>query len=216
MAVITHLIDFIFNLNTYLSIFVNNYGGWVYFVLFLIVFCETGLVVTAILPGDSLLFAAGAVAAGGGGLNVYFLMILLITAAFLGNVVNYWVGDQLGHLLFKNEQSLFFKKSYLEKTHAFYEKYGGKTIVIARFIPIIRTFAPFVAGMGSMHYFKFITFNFLGAFFWVVLIVWGSYLFGNIPIVKDNFSLVILAIIVISILPPFIEYARVSLAKRLK
>ena len=208
MEYLTHIINFILHLNIHLAAFAANHGGWVYLILFLIIFCETGLVVTAILPGDSLLFAAGTVAAAGG-FNVYLLMLLLIIAAFLGNVANYWIGDKLGHLLFQKEKSLLFNKAYLAKTHEFYEKYGGKTIVIARFLPIIRTFAPFVAGMGAMSYLKFIAYNFLGAFFWVILIVYGSYLFGNIAIVKNNFSLVILGIIFLSVLPPFIEYARV-------
>ena len=136
---------------------------------------------------------------------------MLIIAAFLGNVVNYWIGNKLGMLLFRDDKSFFFKKSYLDKTHKFYEKYGGKTIVIARFIPIIRTFAPFVAGMGKMNHFKFMLYNFFGALFWVILIVYGSYLFGNIPFIKNNFSLVILAIIIISILPPIIEYIRIKI-----
>ena len=200
-------IQFIFHLNDNLIIFVQHYGLWIYALLFAIIFCETGLVVTAIMPGDSLLFAAGAMAAIGV-LNIYWLLILLVVAAFLGNVTNYWIGNKLGHLLFTNEDSLFFRKSYLSKTHRFYEKYGAKTIVIARFMPIIRTFAPFVAGMGDMNHVKFIWYNFVGALLWVALLLGVSYWFGNIPMVKNHFTWVVLAIIVLSVLPPFVEYAR--------
>ncbi len=207
MDYIIKFFHIIFHLNAYLPAFAAQYGIWVYVLLFLIIFCETGLVVTAIMPGDSLLFAAGAVAATGA-LNVYALLALLIAAAFLGNTSNYWIGKKLGHLIFRQKESFFFRQSYLDKTHRFFEKYGGKTIIIARFVPIVRTFAPFVAGIGKMSFVKFMIYNFFGAFFWVILLVYGSYLFGNIPIVQKNFSFVILVIIIISILPPIIEYLR--------
>ena len=167
MSYIIAFINIVLHLNEHLAVFATHYGGWIYLLLFLIIFCETGLVVTAILPGDSLIFAAGAVAATGS-LNIYFLLLLLIGAAFLGNISNYYIGNKLGHLLFQNETSLFFKKSYLDKTHAFYEKYGAKTIVIARFMPIIRTFAPFIAGMGDMSTARFVIYSFIGALLWII------------------------------------------------
>jgi len=194
-------------MNTQLGGFVAQYGLWVYAFLFLVIFCETGLVVTAIMPGDSLIFAAGAIAATGA-LNVYVLTLLLIAAAFLGNLSNYFIGYKLGHLFFTNENSLFLKPSYLNKTHAFYEKYGAKTVVIARFMPIVRTFAPFVAGMGEMGHAKFVFYSFLGALFWILLLLWSSYWFGNVPAVKNHFSIVILVIIILSVLPPVVEYVR--------
>jgi membrane-associated protein len=211
MEHIHFLINYILHLNENLAVFVAAYGAWVYALLFLIIFCEMGIVFAAIMPGDSLLFAAGSIAATGA-FNVYFLMVLLIVAAFSGYVLNYWIGNKLGHVLFRDENSKIFKKAYLERTHVFYEKHGGKTILIACFIPIIRTFAPFVAGMSKMNHSKFITFNFIGACVWVILLVYGSYLFGNIPFVKRNFSFVIIVIIIISVLPPFIEYARHKLS----
>ncbi len=207
MYFFNNLIQFIFHLDDNLVIFAQHYGLWIYALLFAIIFCETGLVVTAIMPGDSLLFASGAIASTGI-LNIYGLLILLVVAAFLGNVANYWIGNKFGHLLFTKEDSLFFKQSYLTKTHRFYEKYGAKTIVIARFMPIIRTFAPFVAGMGYMNHVKFMVYNFVGALFWVALLLGVSYWFGNIPVVKHHFIWVVLAIIVLSILPPFVEYVR--------
>lgn len=207
MQTIKYLIDIVLHLNEHLVQFVSLYGAWIYVLLFVIIFCETGLVVTAILPGDSLLFAAGTIAAAGK-MNIYWLIILLVVAAFLGNVVNYWIGNKLGHLLFTDEKSKLFKKSYLNKTHQFYEKYGAKTIIIARFLPIIRTFAPFVAGMGSMSIVKFLTYNLVGAVLWVGLIVGISYFFGNLAIVRDNFPMVIMIIIILSILPPIIEVIR--------
>lgn len=195
---IVYFINFILHLNAHLGFLTAQYGAWVYAALFAVIFCETGLVVTAILPGDSLLFAAGAVAARGM-LDLKLLLFLLIIAAFLGNVVNYWIGRKFGHWLLARPR--FFKQSHFDRTHAFYEKYGGKTIVIARFMPIIRTFAPFVAGMGKMLHSRFIWYNFLGALFWVALLLLCSYWFGNFPFVQKNFSYVILAIIIISVLP---------------
>lgn len=204
-----HFVHFCINvflhLDKYLIFFTNQYGVWVYALLFLIIFCEMGLVVAAVMPGDSLLFAAGSIAATGA-LNVYYLIVLFIVAAFSGYLLNYWTGNKLGKLLFKNEKSFLFKREYLERTHDFYNRYGGRTILIACFIPIIRTFAPFVAGMSRMYYRKFVCFNFVGACTWVILLVYGSYLFGNLPFMRENFSLVILVIIFVSILPPLVGY----------
>lgn len=200
-------INVFLHLDKYLIFFTGQYGLWVYALLFLIIFCEMGLVIAAVMPGDSLLFAAGSIAAMGA-LNVYYLIALFIVAAFSGYIVNYWIGNKLGKLLFKNEKSLLFRRSYLDRTHNFYDQYGGRTILIACFIPIIRTFAPFVAGMSRMYYRKFVCFNFLGACIWVILLVYGSYLFGNLPFMRKNFSLVILVIILVSILPPVVGYFR--------
>ena len=184
-----------------------SYKSWTYLVLFLIIFCETGLVFTPFLPGDSLLFAAGALAALGS-LNPLILFLLLAVAAILGDTVNYWIGEFIGEKLFDSKKLKFLKREHLDKTHQFYEKHGGKTIIIARFVPIIRTFAPFVAGIGSMTYAKFLSYNFLGGILWVGLFIFGGYYFGNLPFVKSNFSAVILAIVIISVLPGVIEYLR--------
>ncbi len=207
MDLIFQFIDFIIHLDKYLSVIIQDYGVWTYAILFTIIFCETGLVITPVLPGDSLLFAAGAFAAIGA-LNHNLLLILLSIAAIAGDTVNYWAGYYVGPKIFHKENVRFLNKKHLEKTHRFYEKYGGKTIILARFVPIIRTFAPFVAGIGSMTYIRFITFNVIGGIMWVSLFVSGGYYFGNIPIVKRNFTLVILAIIIISIMPGIIEYIR--------
>lgn len=198
-------IDIFLHLNDYLALIVTQYGAWVYAILFLIIFCEMGLIIAAIMPGDSLLFAAGSIAATGA-LNVYYLIWLFIIAAFSGYILNYYLGRKLGKALFKRDDSWLFKKSYLERTHIFYQKYGGRTILVACFIPIIRTFAPFVAGMSAMNGARFVLFNFIGACVWVLLLVYGSYLFGNIPFIRNNFSFVILAIVLISILPPVIKW----------
>jgi membrane-associated protein len=206
METLKVLLDFILHLNVHLEVLVANYGIWVYAILFLIVFCETGLVVTPFLPGDSLLFAAGAIAAGGG-LDLWLLMGLLVVAAILGDTVNYWVGDTVGHKLVARYPRLL-KRQHLDKTHEFFERYGGKTIIIARFVPIVRTFAPFVAGVGEMTYARFMSFNVVGALLWVVLLVPAGYFFANVTFVKENFSLVILAIIFLSILPAIIEFWR--------
>ena len=200
-------IDFFIHLDQHLNTIIQSCGIWTYLILFLIIFCETGLVVTPILPGDSLLFAVGAFGASGS-LNVWWSMILLSVAAILGDTVNYWIGYLIGPKIFHKENVRFLKKEHLQKTHQFYEKYGGKTIIIARFIPIIRTFAPFVAGIGKMSYLYFITYNVIGGILWIGLFVLGGYKFGNLPVVKHNFTLVILAIIVISIMPAVIEYWR--------
>ncbi|RPI66347.1 MAG: DedA family protein [Ignavibacteriae bacterium] len=198
------MIDFILRIDQHLTQITAEYGIWTYAILFLIVFAETGLVVTPFLPGDSLLFAAGAICALGT-IDVTTLIVLLVIAAFIGDGVNYFVGDKLGHKLFTNPNSRWLKKEYLDRTHVFYEKHGGKTIILARFIPIIRTFAPFVAGVGTMSYRKFAIYNIVGAVLWVVSFTLLGYYFGNQPLVKKNFTLVIGAIIVISIIPVLIE-----------
>ncbi len=200
-------IDFFLHLDHHLQAVITSCGVWTYVILFLIVFCETGLVVTPILPGDSLLFAAGAFAAAGS-FEIKILLGLLCIAAVLGDTLNYWIGFLLGPKVFHKEDSWFLKKKYLDRTHQFYEKYGAQTIILARFVPIVRTFAPFVAGIGRMKYEKFFTYNVIGGISWILLFVLGGYYFGNLPIVKRNFTLVILVIIFISILPGVIEYLR--------
>jgi len=206
VELIRELIDFFLHLDQHLSQLISRYGTGTHLILFLIVFCETGLVITPFLPGDSLLFAAGTFAALGA-LDLWLLIGLLTAAAIIGDTVNYWVGSYIGPRAFGGNVR-FLKTEYLERTHAFYEKHGGKTIILARFIPIIRTFAPFVAGVGSMSYPKFLTYNVVGAVIWVGLFVLGGYFFGNIPTVRQNFTLVILAIIAISLLPMVIETVR--------
>jgi membrane-associated protein len=203
---IKSLIDLFLHLDQHLSRVIADYGTWTHLILFLIVFCETGLVVTPFLPGDSLLFAAGTFAALGA-LDVWLVVVLLIIAAIAGDTVNYWVGAYVGPRAFRGDVR-YLRKEYLDRTHAFYEKHGGKTIILARFVPIIRTFAPFVAGVGAMSYPRFIVYNVVGAVLWVCLFVLGGYYFGNIPTVRDNFTLVILAIIAISVLPIAIEALR--------
>jgi membrane-associated protein len=200
------IIDFFLHLDQHLSQVISQYGGWTHLILFAIIFCETGLVITPFLPGDSLLFAAGTFAALGA-LDVRLILVLLIVAAILGDTVNYWIGAYIGPRAFSGNVR-FLRKEYLDRTHAFYEKHGGKTIILARFIPIIRTFAPFVAGVGAMSYPKFITYNVVGAVVWVGLFVLGGYFFGNIRIVRENFTLVILAIIAISVMPIVFEALR--------
>jgi len=201
------LIDILLHLDEYLNEIINNYGIWTYFILFLVIFCETGLVVTPFLPGDSLIFVLGALAASGE-INLLIIGSILITAAIVGNIVNYQVGRLLGPKVFSEEKIRFLKKEYLQRTHEFYEKHGGQTIIIARFIPIIRTFAPFVAGIGHMSYPRFLFYNITGCVAWVTLCLAAGYYFGNIPIVKQNFSLVIFGIIFISLLPAIITYLR--------
>ena len=207
MELIKSLIDFFLHLDQHLGELIRNYGLWTYLILFLIIFCETGLVVTPFLPGDSLLFAAGTFAARGD-LSVFWLFIILSIAAIIGDTVNYWIGHFVGPKVFHKENVRLLNKKHLERTHAFYEKYGGKTIIIARFIPIIRTFAPFVAGIGSMTYWRFITYNIVGGILWVGICVFAGFFFGNIEIVQRNFSLVVLAIVLISVLPVVIEFLR--------
>jgi len=208
MEFIRYLIDFILHIDKHLLQIVSDYQTWTYLILFLIIFMETGLVVTPFLPGDSLLFAAGTIAAmPGEPLQMLPLIILLICAAFAGDNTNYFIGKFLGHKVYEKNYRLI-RREYLDKTHAFYEKHGGKTLIIARFMPIIRTFAPFVAGVGRMTYMKFISFSIFGNVLWVVLFTLGGYFFGNIPVIKNNFTLAILAIIIISLLPMIIAFAQ--------
>lgn len=204
METLQYLIDLILHLDKHLDVIINDFGVWTYAILFLIVFCETGLVVTPILPGDSLLFAAGALA-GRGGLNVHLLALGLVVAAILGDAVNYMIGHYIGPKVFEKRDSKIFRPEYLEKTQKFYDKYGGKTIIIARFVPIVRTFAPFLAGVGRMNYFKFAMYNVTGALLWVLSLTYAGYIFGEVPVVKNNFGLVVLGIIIVSILPAVFE-----------
>lgn len=203
MSLIALFINFVTNLDTSLGLIIDKFGAWSYLILFLVIFLETGMVFTPFLPGDSLLFAAGALAAIDA-FNIYALLALLSLAAVLGDSVNYAIGHFIGHKIFSWKIN-FIKKHHLDRTHNFFEKHGGKTIIIARFIPIVRTFAPFLAGVGMMHYFKFLAYNVIGGILWVCAFLGAGYFFGNIPLVKDNFSFVILAIIVISLIPAAIE-----------
>lgn len=203
---VLQLVDFILHLDVHLDELVANYGMWIYAILFLIIFCETGLVVMPLLPGDSLLFAAGAVAASGR-LDVVALCLLLIVAAILGNAVNYWVGRVAGVGLQRRFPRLI-RQQYLDKTHAYFERYGGKTVIIARFVPIVRTVAPFAAGVGQMSHLRYQFYNFTGSILWVLLLVPAGYFFANVPIVKENFSAVVIGIIILSVLPAVIEFVR--------
>ena len=207
MEFFSFIIDFILHIDQHLTELAAQYGAWIYGILFLIIFCETGLVVMPLLPGDSLLFAAGSIAAIGK-MNIHLMVVLLIIAAILGDAVNFMVGKFFGEKLFANPNSKIFKQSHLQKTQQFYAKHGGKTIILARFIPIVRTFAPFVAGMGHMTYHHFLAYNVIGGVLWVTIFSYLGYFFGNLPIVKDNLSLVLIAIIVLSILPGIIEIIR--------
>ncbi|MVZ63172.1 DedA family protein [Sphingobacterium humi] len=208
------IIDFILHIDDHLVEIVNNYQTWTYLILFLIIFAETGLVVTPFLPGDSLLFATGAIIAKPEtDLNIFVMWILLMVAGIIGDMVNYHIGKYLGPKAFSGKYK-FLKKEYLEKTEKFYEKYGGKTIIYARFVPIIRTFAPFVAGVGSMSYGKFASYNVIGAILWVTSFLFIGYFFGGLPIIKDNFTIVIFAIILLSMLPPIIEVIREKYGKK--
>ena len=201
------LIDFILHIGDHLQELVKNYGNWIYAILFAIVFCETGLVVLPFLPGDSMLFAAGTIAAVGD-MNIFVLIGLLIVAAVLGDFVNFEIGKHFGQKLFSNPNSKIFKQSYLQKTHDYYERYGGRTIIIARFIPIVRTFAPFVGGMGNMNYAQFARYNIVGAVLWVVSFTTLGYFFGQLPFVKEHFSWIMIAIIVFSVVPMIVEIIR--------
>ena len=207
MDLILYFVDFFVHLDRHLASIISSFGGWTYFIFFLIIFCETGLVVTPFLPGDSLLFGLGTFAALGA-IRIEWLLILLSMAAIAGNTVNYAIGKFVGPKVFHEDNVRFLNRQYLDRTHNFYEKHGGKTIVIARFIPIIRTFAPFVAGIGKMTYLRFTCYNVLGSVAWITLFIMGGYYFGNLPAVKRNFTLVIFAIIVISVLPVVVEYIR--------
>jgi membrane-associated protein len=208
MELVKQLFNMILHVDQYLDTLNHDYGAWVYGIVFLIVFCETGLVVTPILPGDSLLFALGALAARPDGLSLSLLAGILITAAILGDSVNYWIGSLLGPRIFRGEKIRFLNPKHLARTHEFYERYGGKTIILARFVPIVRTFAPFVAGMGQMTYRKFMLFNVVGGVVWVLAFLLLGYKFANLSFVKDNFSKVILGIIIVSILPMVFELIR--------
>ncbi len=207
MELITSLIDLVLHLDTHLMTLVQDYGVWVYGILFLIIFAETGLVFAPFLPGDSLLFVAGALC-GLGALQLSWLIPLLMLAAFSGDNTNYWVGRLIGLRLFSMLNGRFIKREHLDKTHAFYEKHGGKTILFARFMPIVRTFAPFVAGIGVMRYRLFVLFSALGSVAWIGSLTLAGYFFGNFPIVKNNLTLIILCVILISFLPAMVEFAR--------
>lgn len=207
MELIIYIADFFIHLDRHLGVIIQALGSWTYVIFFLVIFCETGLVVTPFLPGDSLLFGLGTFAALGL-LEIEWLLILLSIAAVTGNMVNYAIGQFVGPIVFHKENVRFLNREYLDRTHRFYEKHGGKTIVIARFIPIIRTFAPFVAGIGKMTYTRFTLYNVLGSIAWVTIFIVGGYYFGNLPVVKRNFTIVIFAIIIISVLPIIFEYIR--------
>ncbi|MBM3842824.1 MAG: DedA family protein [Verrucomicrobia bacterium] len=202
LDLIRKLVDFIVHIDRHLAEIIASYGLWTYAVLWLIIFAETGLVVTPFLPGDSLLFAAGTFCAKPEtGLNVHLMAVLLWVAAVLGDTVNYWLGSRIGPAVFKREDSMLLRKKHLERAHAFFEKYGGRAIILARFVPIVRTFVPFVAGVGKMHYGRFIAYNVLGGFIWIYFFLYAGYWFGGLPFIQRNFKLVILAIIIISVLP---------------
>lgn len=207
MEIVTSLIDFIIHIDTHMGQLISNYGTETYLILFAVIFCETGLVVTPFLPGDSLIFASSTFAAIGS-LNVFTLFFVVLLAAILGDTVNYHIGKYFSNKLEKLENNRFIKKEYIDSTQHFFKRHGGKSIVLARFVPIVRTFAPFVAGIGKMSYKHFLFFNIIGAFSWVLLFTLAGYFFGNIPFVRDNFSLLIIAIIFISLLPPFIIYLK--------
>ncbi|MEQ1506066.1 MAG: DedA family protein [Myxococcota bacterium] len=207
MDALYSVIDFVLHVDTHLDHLIQEYGTWTYAILGLIVFMETGLVVTPILPGDSLLFAAGMFAARGA-LDQKLVFVVLTCAALLGDNTNYWIGRYLGPKVLKNENSRIFRKSYLDKTHAFFERYGAMTIVLARFVPIVRTFAPFVAGVGQMTYTTYLAFSVFGAVAWVGICTFAGYFLGNIPVVRDNFEVAVLLIVAVSLLPPVIEWAR--------
>ena len=207
VELITGFIDIVLHLDRHLQWLVANYGVWIYLILFLIIFCETGLVITPFLPGDSLLFVAGAVAAGGG-MDVHLLFGVLALASFLGDNTNYWIGRYVGPRAFSDEGARWLKPEHLRRTQRFYEKHGGKTVLIARFVPLVRTFAPFVAGLGRMVYGRFVGYAFAGAILWIGSLTYAGYFFGNLPIVRQNLSWVIIGIVVLSIMPGVIEYLR--------
>ncbi len=208
------IFDFILHIDGYLTDVINLFGPWTYVILFGVIFAETGLVIMPFLPGDSLLFAVGALA-GGGFLNIWTAYFAMLTAAILGDTINYWIGRHFGPRVFSRENSRLFKKAYLEKTREFYEQHGGKTIILGRFLPIIRTFAPFVAGVGKMHYNTFLLYNLVGAFVWVSSLTFAGYFFGGLPFVQANFEYVIIGIIVVSLAPMAIEYLRHKRGPRL-
>lgn len=207
MAIFSFALDFVLHMDRYLGQIVAATGNWTYVVLFAVIFIETGLVVTPFLPGDSVLFASGALIASQGVLDVRLLYLIVAAAAILGDTANYWIGHFVGDRVF-TEKSRLFKKEYLDRTHAFYEKHGGKTIFLARFIPIIRTFAPFVAGVGRMSYWHFLSYNVIGGILWPALFLFGGYYFGNIAFIKGHFSMVVIAIVLISLVPALVEFMR--------
>ena len=213
MELVAQFIDIVLHLDTHLVAMVERYGVWIYAILFAIIFSETGFVVTPILPGDSLLFVAGAVAATGG-MNVHLVVVLLVAAAFLGNSVNYAIGRWLGKRFFTDRKSRWLNPAHMEKAHAFYERHGGKAVVISRFLPIVRTYIPFVAGMGQMDPGRFTMFNAAGAVLWVGTLTYAGFFFGNIPWIKGNLTAIILGIIAVSLLPLAIAFVRSRLAKR--
>jgi membrane-associated protein len=213
MELVAVLWDFVVRLDHHLAAFIAEHGAWVYALLFVIVFCETGLVVTPFLPGDSLLFVVGALAAAGG-MDIGLVMALLVTAALCGDNVNYWIGRWAGPKVFRREDARWLNRRHLERTHAFYERHGGKAIIIARFVPIVRTYVPFVAGVGTMPYARFLAFSVVGALIWVVSLSLAGYWFGNIPAVKDNLALVIVVIVAISVTPIAVEALRMRLRRR--
>ena len=207
MDLLSGFVDLILHLDQHLRELVQTYGAWVYAVLFLIVFLETGVVVTPFLPGDSLLFVAGTIAAAGE-LDIHGLVLLLIAAAIAGDSLNYAIGRYLGPRVFRFDDSRFFKRAYVDRTHAFFERHGGKAIIIARFVPIVRTYAPFVAGIGAMRYRRFLMFNVTGAVLWVALLAYAGFFFGNLPLVRNNLTAVILGIILLSVMPGIVEFWR--------
>jgi membrane-associated protein len=212
VELITTLIDIVLHIDRYMNVIIQTFGIWSYVILFIIVFCETGLVVTPFLPGDSLIFAAGAFAAIGA-FDVTLIIVVFASAAILGDNVNYWIGHSVGPKIFHKENVRLFNKEYLDRTHAFYEKHGGKTVIIARFMPIIRTFMPFVAGIGRMHYPRFLAFDITGGIAWPMIFALLGYFFGNIPVVKKYFSLVVVVIIIISVMPIFYQVIKVRMEK---
>lgn len=207
MELVTYLVNVVMHLDAQLLILTQQYGMWIYAILFLIIFSETGLVVFPFLPGDSLLFVAGALS-GVGALDLYILLPLLVLAAFAGDNTNYWTGRLIGKRLLQLGDSHFLKHEHLEKTHAFYKKHGGKTVFLARFLPIVRTFAPFVAGIGRMHYRLFVIYSALGSMAWIALFVIGGFFLGNIPVIKDNLTLMVLVIVFVSVAPAIFEFIR--------
>ena len=213
MSTIKYLIDLFLHVDKNLAAVIASFGGWSYGILFAVLFMETGLVIMPFLPGDSLLFAAGALSASLGAFNIWLLWGLMVLAAFLGDTVNYWIGHYIGPKAFEMNNK-FLKKEYLEKAQSFYDKYGGKAIVLARFVPIVRTFAPFVAGVGKMDYKKFIAFNIIGGLAWVSLFTWGGYFLGNIPVIKANFHYLVLIIIAVSVVPIVIEVVKAKREKK--
>lgn len=209
MDVLKYLLDLVLHLDKHLNALGGQLGGWLYVLLFLVIFCETGLVVTPFLPGDSLLFAIGALAATPNSvLNVHVVVVVLSVAAILGDTVNYWIGKKVGPAVFRSDTSRLFDRRHLDRTARFYARYGAKTIIIARFVPIVRTFAPFVAGIGAMHYPRFLIYNVAGGVLWIASMTYAGYAFGNIPFVKKNFSLVVLGIVFVSLLPAVTEILR--------